>query len=264
MNLFEAVVLGLVQGLTEFLPISSSGHLLIVPEAFGWDDPGAAFTAITQLGTIAAVLLYFRADLARIFAGAWRGLRDPAERGSTELRLFVMVALGTIPIALLGFAFRDSIEHGARDLRITATMLILFGIVMEVADRVGRQRTTIDELTVRSGVAIGFAQALALVPGVSRSGSTISMGRMLGMRREDAARFSFLLSIPAIVLSGLFSLREVGSGVDLAPTLIATVIAFVTGYASIAFLLGYLTRHGMTVFTVYRVVLGVAVLLLLV
>ncbi len=265
MGFVEAIVLGLVQGLTEFLPISSSGHLLIVPDVFGWDDPGASFTAIIQLGTIAAVLAYFRHDLARIFAGAWRGIRSAEQRdGNQELRLFTMVAIGTIPIAVAGLVFSDQIEHGVRDLRLTATMLIVFGIVMELADRLGRQRVDIERLTIRSGVLIGFAQALALVPGTSRSGATITMGRALGLKRQAAARYSFLLSIPAVVLSGLYGLKDIGDGVQIVPTLVATVVAFVSGYVSIAFLIDYLGKHGMTIFTGYRIVVGVLVLAFLV
>jgi undecaprenyl-diphosphatase len=262
MSIFEAIVLGLLQGLTEFLPISSSGHLLIVPRALGWDDPGAAFTAVTQLGTIAAVLFYFRTDLVTIFRGAWAGFRDRTKRDTTEFRLFVMVAIGTIPISVFGVAFADQIETSARNIQLTAVMLIVFGLVMEAADRFSPQRDEIGSLTVRSGVLIGFAQAFALVPGVSRSGSTISMGRLLGLRRQDAARYSFLLSIPAVLLSGTYSLRDLGEGLELAPTLVATLFAFVSGYAAIAFLIEYLGRHGVTVFTVYPVALGVTVLLL--
>jgi undecaprenyl-diphosphatase len=263
MGWFEAIVLGLVQGLTEFLPISSSGHLLLVPKAFGWDDPGAAFTAVIQLGTMLAVLIYFRTDLATIFARAFAGMRDSSKRDTPEWRLFWMVAIGTVPIALLGLVFKDQIETVARNAQLTAIMLIAFGLVMEAADRFPKQRTEIRELTVRNGVLIGVAQSLALIPGVSRSGSTISAGRVLGLKRQDAARYSFLLSIPAVVLSGLFELRHVGGSVELGPTLVATIVAFVTGYASIAFLLGYLGRHGMTIFSAYRVILGVTVLVLL-
>ncbi|MEO6867827.1 MAG: undecaprenyl-diphosphatase UppP [Gaiellales bacterium] len=263
MSFIEAIVLGLIQGLTEFLPISSSGHLLLVPRALGWDDPGASFTAIIQLGTIAAVLAYFRGDLARIFAGAWAGIRDREQRDTTEYRIFWMVAIGTVPIGVFGLLFKDSIETSARNIQLTAVMLIVFGLLMELADRIPPQRIGLDRLTIPRGVTVGFAQALALVPGVSRSGSTISMCRALGMKRQDAARFSFLLSIPAIVLSGGFSLRDVGKGVDLAPTLVATVVAFLSGYLAIKFLIDYLGRHGLTVFTVYRVVLGVTILVLL-
>ncbi len=261
MGFIEAVVLGLIQGLTEFLPISSSGHLLIVPELFGWDDPGAAFTAITQLGTIAAVLVYFRTDLANIFRGWWAGMRDRSKRSTPEWRIFWMVALGTIPIAVFGLLFDDQIETSARNIQLTAALLIVFGLIMEACDRFAPQRDELAELTVRNGVIIGFAQALALVPGVSRSGSTISMGRLLGMQRQAAARYSFLLSIPAVVLSGTYSLKDVGNGVEVGPTIVATLVAFVSGYVAIAFLIDYLGKHGVTVFTVYRVALGVALLL---
>jgi undecaprenyl-diphosphatase len=261
MGFIEAVVLGLIQGLTEFLPISSSGHLLIVPELFGWEDPGAAFTAITQLGTIAAVLTYFRADLSKIFAGAWAGFRDRTRRDTPEFRIFLMVAIGTIPIAVFGLLFDDQIETSARNIQLTAVLLIVFGLIMEAADRFSPQRDDIEHLTVSRGVVIGFAQALALVPGVSRSGSTISMARFLGLKRQDAARYSFLLSIPAVVLSGTYSLKDIGNGVEIAPTIVATVVAFFSGYLAIAFLIDYLGKHGVTIFTVYRVALGVALLL---
>jgi undecaprenyl-diphosphatase len=260
-SIFEAIILGLVQGLTEFLPISSSGHLLIVPELFGWDDPGAAFTAITQLGTIAAVLTYFRSDLAQIFRGAWAGARDRTKRDTPEVRIFLMVALGTLPIAAFGVLFSDQIENGARNIQLTAIMLIGFGILMELADRFAPQRDGLEQLTIRNGVLVGFAQALALIPGVSRSGSTISMGRLLGMQRQAAARYSFLLSIPAVVLSGTYQLKDIGNGTELVPTIVATVFAFISGYAAIAFLIDYLGKHGMTIFAVYRVILGVALLL---
>ena len=262
MGWLEAIIMGIVQGLTEFLPISSSGHLLLVPHVFGWDDPGAAFTAVIQLGTMFAVLIYFWRDLVTIFRGAFAGMRDSSKRDTQEWRIFWMVALGTIPIAIFGLAFRSQIETTFRDsLTLTAIMLIVFGIIMELSDRLGRERDEIAELTVRNGVLIGFAQSLALIPGVSRSGSTISAGRLLGLKREDAARYSFLLSVPAVVLSGLLGLGDVGDGaLPVGPTIVATVVSFVVGYASIAFLLGYLARHRVTIFTVYRLVLGVAIL----
>lgn len=258
----EAVVLGLLQGLTEFLPISSSGHLRVAPALFGWDDPGTAFTAVVQLGTIAAVLIFFRSDLWRV-ARAWvTALWTPAMRRDKDVRLGWYLIIATIPISVLGLAFADQIETGVRDVRLVAIMLIGFGLVMAVADRVGSRTKTIDEVTTRHGVAIGFAQALALVPGVSRSGATISAGLFLGYKRADAARFSFLLSVPAVVLSGLFQLRGIteGDGPGIMPTVVATVVAFVAGYASIAWLLRWLTSHTLTVFVVYRVVLGVVLL----
>jgi undecaprenyl-diphosphatase len=264
MSWLQAVVLGLVQGLTEFLPISSSGHLRVVPAVLGWDDPGAAFTAVVQLGTMAAVLLYFRRDLWEI-ASAWvRAWWTPSLRASREARLGWYLVVATVPIGLLGLAFADQIETGARDLRLVAAMLILFALVMAAADRLGSRSRSLDEVGPRDGVLIGLAQALALVPGVSRSGATISAGMFLGYRRVDAARFSFLLSVPAVVLSGLFELRGIGDGgVGPVPTLVATVVAFAAGYASIAWLLRWLTSHTLTVFVVYRLALGLGLAALL-
>ena len=267
MSVFEAIVLGLVQGITEFLPISSTAHLRIVPALAGWEDPGAAFTAVTQLGTMAAVLLYFRADLWRI-ARAWlRSLRDRSARRDTDARLGWYILLGTIPIGIFGLAFKDQIETGARDLYLIATALIVLGLVLLVAEKVGTRERSIEQLTTRDGVALGFAQALALVPGVSRSGATITAGLFLGLDRPSAARFSFLLSVPAVVLSGLLELSSIASGeegqqVGAGALALATLLAFVSGYAAIAFLLRYLATHSTVVFVVYRVALGILVLAL--
>jgi len=263
MDAFQAIVLGVVQGLTEFLPISSSGHLRIVPAFFGWDDPGAAFTAVIQLGTMAAVLLYFRRDLWRIALAWLRSLRDPEVRGDLDARMGWYIILGTIPIGILGLAFKDPIETKFRNLELIGTTLIVFGLVMLAAEAVSRRDRQLREITRRDGLLIGCAQALALVPGVSRSGATISAGLFLNFDRAAAARYSFLLSVPAVVLSGLFELRHAGEGnLPIGDTALATVIAFVTGYASIAFLLRYLVRHTIVVFVAYRVVLGVMVLAL--
>ncbi|MFL5843027.1 MAG: undecaprenyl-diphosphate phosphatase [Thermoleophilaceae bacterium] len=267
MNALQAIVLGIVQGLSEFLPISSTAHLRIVPAIAGWEDPGAAFTAVTQLGTMAAVLIYFRADLLRI-ARAWlESLRNPARRRELDARLGWYIVLGTIPIGLAGLAFKDQIENGARDLYLIGTMLILLGLVLLAAERVSIRRRHIEDLQLRDGVAIGCAQALALIPGVSRSGATISAGLFLGFDRESAARYSFLLSIPAVVLSGLLELTSiVTDSSEHAPGLglltISTLLAFAVGYVSIAALLHYLTSHSTMVFVVYRVTLGSLVLAL--
>ncbi|MGI8944753.1 MAG: undecaprenyl-diphosphate phosphatase [Thermoleophilaceae bacterium] len=264
MSIFQSIVLGIVQGLTEFLPISSTGHLRIVPAFVGWEDPGAAFTAVTQLGTMAAVLLYFRKDLWRI-ATAWvRSLRG-AERDQ-DARIGWYIILGTIPIAIFGLAFRDTIENGARDLYLISTALIVMGLVLLAAERAGTRKREMDDVGLRDGVIVGLAQALALVPGVSRSGATITAGLFLGLDRTAAARFSFLLSIPAVVLSGLFELRnfvgEGGDGTGLTGLVIATVLAFVVGYASIAFLLRFLASHSTYVFVGYRIALGSLVIVL--
>lgn len=265
MSILEAIVLGIVQGLTEFLPVSSTGHLRIVPAFLGWEDPGAAFTAITQLGTVSAVLLYFRDDLWRI-ARAWtRSLRDASLRKDHDARMGWYIILGTIPISIFGFVFRDTIEGGARSLYLIGSTLIVLGLVLLAAEKVARRDRSMDDVGARDGFVVGMAQALALVPGVSRSGATITAGLLLGLDRAAAARFSFLLSVPAVVLSGLFEMRDYVGGnapddTGLVALVVATALAFVVGYASIAFLLRYLASHSTYVFVGYRVVLGVVVL----
>jgi undecaprenyl-diphosphatase len=264
MSTFEAIVLGLVQGLTEFLPISSSGHLRIVPALLGWPDPGAGFTAVIQLGTMAAVLLYFRVELWRI-AVAWvRELRLPFRRRSHEANLGWFIILGTIPISVFGFIFSNQIESGARSLYLIGSALILFSFVMVAAERLGSHRRPLTEMDGRDGLFVGIAQALALIPGVSRSGATISAGLLRGFDRVAAARYSFLLSVPAVVLSGLFELRKVGGdgGASVGATAIATLVAFVTGYIAIAWLLRYLSTHTLRIFVIYRIALGILVLAL--
>jgi undecaprenyl-diphosphatase len=260
----QAIVLGIVQGLTEYLPISSTAHLRIVPAFMGWEDPGAAFTAVTQLGTMAAVLLYFRADLWRIARTWTASLRRPELRSELDARMGWYIVLGTIPIGIFGLVFADQIESGARDLYLIGTTLIVLGLVLLLAERVAARDRSIEDITRRDGILIGFAQALALVPGVSRSGATITAGLFLGFDRASAARYSFLLSVPAVVVSGLFELRKIGEdeGTGVGPTILATIAAFIVGYASIAFLLRWLARHSTAVFVAYRVALGVLVLAL--
>jgi undecaprenyl-diphosphatase len=263
----EAIVLGIVQGLTEFLPISSTGHLRIVPAFLGWEDPGAAFTAVTQLGTMAAVLVYFRADLLRIALAWLRSVRDPSARRELDARIGWYIVLGTIPIGIFGVLFKDQIENGARDLYLIGTALIVLGLVLLVAEKVSTRSRSMEQIQARDGLAVGLAQALALVPGVSRSGATITAGLFLGLDRPTAARFSFLLSVPAVVLSGLFELGSILSGeegehVSTGNLVLATLLAFVTGYAAIAWLLRFLSTHSTIVFVVYRVALGVLVLVL--
>ena len=264
MDPIQAIVLGIVQGLTEFLPVSSTGHLRIVPAFLGWEDPGAAFTAVTQLGTLAAVLVYFRADLWRIVSTWLRSLRDPSLRGELDARMGWYIGLGTIPIAIVGFIFRDQIESGARSLYLIGSTLILLGFLLLLAEKVGKRDRDLSEIRRGDAALIGMAQALALIPGVSRSGSTISAGLFAGFDRESAARYSFLLSVPAVVLSGVFEARKIGGegSADLAPTVIATLIAFVVGYASIAWMLRWLTSHSTVIFVIYRVSLGVLVIVL--
>ncbi len=268
MSALEAIVLGLVQGLTEFLPISSTAHLRIVPALAGWQDPGAAFTAVTQLGTMASVLLYFRTDLARI-AGTWAAsLRARRLRREPDARLGWYLLLGTVPISVFGLAFEDQIETGARDLFLIAAALIVLALFLLWAEQVGSRDRGITSIGLRDGVVAGLAQALALVPGVSRSGATLTAGLFLGLERRAAARFSFLLSVPAVVLSGVFQLGSILGGEDgrdtgLLALAISTLLAFGVGYASIAFLLRFLATHSANIFVAYRLVLGTLVLALL-
>jgi undecaprenyl-diphosphatase len=266
-SVLEAIVLGITQGLTEFLPISSTAHLRIVPAFAGWEDPGAAFTAVTQLGTMAAVLLYFRHDLWRIGRAWLRSWRDPAVRKTLDARVGWYIVIGTIPIGFFGLLFKDQIEDGARDLYLIGTALILLGLLLLVAERVAKHDRPLERITRRDGLIIGFAQALALIPGVSRSGSTLTAGLFLGFDRPSAARFSFLLSVPAVVLSGFVEFLSIlggeeGEHVGLGALAIATLLAFVVGYASIALLLRFLAHHSTIVFVVYRVALGALVLTL--
>ena len=265
MSVLEAIVLGIAQGLTEFLPISSTAHLRIVPAFAGWEDPGALFTAVIQLGTMVAVVIYFWRDLLRITRTWLASLRRPELRGELDARMGWYVIIATIPIGVFGLAFNDQIENGARNLYLIGTVLIVLGLVLAVADRVGRRVRSVDDVNRTDAIWVGIAQALALIPGTSRSGATITAGLFLGLKRDAAARFSFLLSIPAIVLSGLYGLTELITGddtVSFGALALATVVAFVFGYVAIAFLLRYLANHSMMIFVIYRVVLGVIVLAL--
>ncbi len=266
MSVVQSVVLGIVQGLTEFLPISSSAHLRIVPAIFGWDDPGAQFTAIIQLGTMAAVVIYFWRDLLAVVTAWFRSLTRPALRGELHARMGWYLIIGTIPIAIFGFLFRHQIENGARSLYLMGTTLIVFGLILGAADYLGSKKRPVADVNRKDAIIMGLAQALALIPGVSRSGATITVGLIMGLDREAAARFSFLLSVPAIVLSGVFGLfKEVGNSsgnAGLGAIIVATIVSFVVGYGSIAFLLKWLARHTLYIFVVYRVALGLVVLVL--
>lgn len=262
----EAVILGLVQGLTEFLPVSSSAHLRIIgPLLPSGGDPGAAFTAITQIGTEAAVLLYFRRDIWRI-AMAWlRSLAAPG-RQTPDSRMGWLIIIGTLPIAILGLVFKDAIETSLRHLQITATMLIVFALILAFADRWGRKQRSLVQLGWTHGLLFGFAQAMALIPGVSRSGGTITAGLLMGYTREAAARYSFLLAIPAVLASGFYQLYR-SWGADSAPpagpTALATLVAFGVGYAVIVWFLRLVSTRGYMPFVVYRLALGASVLALL-
>lgn len=266
MSWTEAVILGLVQGLTEFLPVSSSAHLRIIgPLLPSGGDPGAAFTAITQIGTEAAVLLYFRHDIWRIVTAWLRSLASPG-RQTPDSRMGWLIIIGTLPIAVLGLVFKDAIETSLRHLVITATMLIVFALILAVADRRGRKARTLSELGWGHGLLFGFAQAMALIPGVSRSGGTITAGLLMGYTREAAARYSFLLAIPAVLASGFYQLwRSWGAdnAPPVGPTALATLVAFGVGYAVIVWFLRLVSTRGYMPFVIYRIALGAVVLALL-
>ncbi len=263
MGLIDALVLGIVQGLTEFLPISSSAHLLIVPRLLGWDDPGAGFSAASQIGTVAAVLLYFRRDLALAFGGWWRSLRGEG-KGSPEARMGWAIFVGTLPILALGLLFQDFIEEGARSLFLVAFSLIAMGLLMGYAQKRASGAKDLSAVTPRHGLLVGLWQCLSLIPGMSRSGSTITGALFNGFDRVAAARFSFLLSVPSVLAAGVYSLLKDHALIreDLLPMTIAIVASFAVGYASIAFLIGFLQKRGIGVFVVYRVALGLLLLAL--
>ncbi len=264
MSWLEVVVLALLQGLTEFLPISSSAHLRIASGVFFGNDPGAAFTAVSQIGTEAAVIVFFARDIWNLFVTWLRGFRDPEVRATDDYRLAWLVIIGSIPIAVLGVLFKDSIEGAARNLWLVASTLIGFGLLLGLAERFGRQVKPMGKITVRDGIILGFAQAMALVPGVSRSGGTITAGLFLGLTRPAVVRYSFLLAIPSVFGAGLFQLPDIAEGGPGAPSVVqmavAVVIAFVVGYAVIAWLLKFVENNTVYVFVAYRIALGVALL----
>ena len=262
----EAIILGIVQGLTEFLPVSSSAHLLVVGQLFfDGRDPGAAFTAVSQIGTEMAVIVYFAKDIGRIVRKWFLALVRKVPQSDPDVRMGWMVIVGSLPIAVLGLLFEDAIDAGLRNLWITAAMLAGVGLVLLAADRMARNERTLDRLTWKDAVFFGLAQAAALIPGVSRSGASISAGLILGYRREAAARYAFLLAIPAVMASGLYKLKDIGGDTSVAwgPTILATVIAFVIGYAVIAWLLRYVSTHNFTIFVVYRLLLAAGLTALL-
>ncbi|MBB5831412.1 undecaprenyl-diphosphate phosphatase [Brachybacterium aquaticum] len=279
MSFIEAVILGLVQGLTEFLPISSSAHVRVVGELLNpGQDPGAAFTAIIQLGTETAVLIYFWKDITRIISRWFKALVGKIPQSDPDVRMGWLVILGSIPIGVLGLLFESQIDHGLRNLYITATMLIVFGILLGVADRVAPQRKELKELTLRDGILFGLAQALALIPGVSRSGGTITAGLLMGYTRQAAARYAFLLAVPAVFASGLYkAAKEVpilfsadgraaaaaAGEPSLAAIIIATLVAFAVGYAVIMWFMRLIENRSYLIFVVYRIVAGVVLLALL-
>ncbi len=269
MSWLQVVVLSIVQGLTEFLPVSSSGHLAIVSRLFFADDAGASFTAVSQLGTEAAVLVYFSRDIVRIVKAWFTGLFDRARRDNVDYRMGWYVIIGSIPIGVIGFAFKDVIRSDVRNLWIVATAMLMFSGVIAAAEYFGRQDRHAEQLTWRDGLLVGLAQCLALIPGVSRSGATISAGLALGLDRPLAARFGFLLAIPAVFASGLFSLPDAfhpvseGMSATGGQLAVSVVITFVIGYAAVSWLLRFLTHHAMYWFVGYRVILSLTLMVLL-
>jgi undecaprenyl-diphosphatase len=264
MDLIHAIVLGVLQGATEFLPISSNAHLRVFSDLLGWEDPGAAFTAVTQIGTETAVLIYFRRDIIAIIRAWFRSLRPSAPRDPMA-SLGWYVIIGTIPIAVLGLLLQDLIEGDLRDLRVVATALLLFSFVLAAADRRTRPARELDSLSVRDALLLGLWQAAALIPGVSRSGGTIAGGLFLGLSRAAAARYSFLLAIPAVLASAGLELTKIGEAghAPWGPTILATLIAFVVGYAVIAWLLRFVTHHSFALFIRYRIALALLIFALL-
>ncbi len=265
MDLIQAIILGLIQGLTEFLPISSSGHLYIVPEVMGWKDAGAGFTAVIQIGTLLAVLIYFRQDLAKTLSTWFKSFGDAELRKTPEARLAWGIVVGTIPIVVAGLALQDFIESSARNPFVVAGTLIFFAILLAIAEKVGSQRRKQEDFQVKDGLVMGLWQALALIPGSSRSGCTITGGLFSQFDRAAAARASFLLSIPAVTLSGIYKLIQERQALltdGAATTITATVVAFISGYWAIAFLMKFLQTKSTMVFVVYRVILGGVILAL--
>ena len=271
--MLEAIFFGVIQGLTEFLPVSSSAHIRIFAEFFGMtEDPGARFTAIMQIGTELAVLIYFRKDIAKIIS-AW--IRSSLLRQKLDIdemglaRMGWLIIIGSLPIAVLGYLGQDAIRTNFRSLWLIASVLIIFGVILGLADKFGSSNKSLKDLSIGHGILYGLAQSLALIPGVSRSGATIAMGRILGYSREAALRYSFLLALPAVFGSGLYELKGAISQSDsanvftLGQTFAATVVAFVIGYLVIAWLIRFITNRSFAPFIVYRIALGALVLALL-
>jgi undecaprenyl-diphosphatase len=261
----QAIILGIAQGLTEFLPISSSAHTLIISKIAGWPDPGAAFTAVTQIGTELAVLIYFWNDIKEIFVAWLKSLTSKSARREPNAKLGWYIILGSIPIGILGISFQDQIQTTARNLYLVATTLIVMGLLLGLFDQIAKHTNDADDLKSKHAVLFGIGQALALIPGVSRSGATITFGLAMGFKREFAARYSFLLALPAVFASGLLETKDIGSDsfVNWPATILATVVAFGVGYAVIATLMNYLKTKSFKPFVYYRVSLGILVLILL-
>lgn len=265
--MLKAVILGVIQGLTEFLPISSTAHLRIIPSILGWNDIGAAYTAVIQVGTMFAIIIYFRENLIYMFLSVLKSLKEHKILISEDSRLLLYIIIGTLPIIVFGFTLKDFIRNEFRDLYLISVSLIFFSIMIFVADRVPNKFKLMKDITIKDSLIIGIFQAFALIPGASRSGSTISGSFFRKLDRESAARFSFLLSIPAILLSGAYELiseRDIlfNSNENIISLLIATIVSGLVGYWSIGFLISYIKKHSLIIFVIYRVLLGVLIIIL--
>ncbi len=265
-EIVKAVILGIIQGATEFIPISSTAHLRVIPALLGWKDIGAAYTAVIQIGTLIATLIYFKKDIAGLTTGFIHSLKTKDYFSDPHSRLFLLIIIGTIPISICGLFLKRFIEGEARGLYVISAALIILAIILFIAEKTSRKEKDFSQITVKDGIIIGLAQALALIPGSSRSGVTITAGLFTGLKREAAARYSFLLSIPAIALSGLYELykeRALLLNENLLSLTVATVVSGIVGYMSIAFLITFLKTRSNLIFIVYRIILGLIILILL-
>ena len=266
-EVFKAIILGIVQGLTEFLPISSTAHLRIIPSFFGWKDIGASYTAVIQVGTMIAIIIYFRRDMMNMCISFINSLKQK-NFGTKDTRLFIQIILGTVPIVIFGFLFKDIIRNQFRNIYVMAGSLIFFSIMIYIAEKYSKKKVSMEMLGLKDALFIGFFQAIALIPGASRSGSTISGAFFRNMMREDAARFSFLLSIPAVLLSGCFELYSqrailLSGESAILSLVIATVVSGIIGYWSIWFLLSYIKKNSLMLFVVYRIIFGIVIIVLM-
>ncbi len=262
----EGIIYGIIQGLTEFIPISSTAHIRVIPALFHWDDPGAAYTAVIQIGTLIATLVYFRNDIGELIKGFFGALKTRDFITDPYARLSMLIIVGTIPISLFGLTLKKYIEGSFRGLYVVSASLIVFAIVLFIAEKMASKKKDLKDITVWDGIIIGFAQAIALIPGASRSGVTITAGLFSGLKRETAARYSFLLSIPAVALSGvyeLFSKRAELLNENAIGLIVSTIVSGVVGYMAIAFLINFLKTRSNLIFIIYRIVLGIIIIVLL-
>ncbi|KAA0210117.1 MAG: undecaprenyl-diphosphate phosphatase [Ignavibacteriaceae bacterium] len=265
-EIFKAVIYGIIQGATEFIPISSSAHLRVFPALMGWEDEGAAFTAVIQLGTLIATLIYFKGDIANLTKGFLAAYKKRDFLSNPESRIFILIAIGTIPIIIAGLAFKKFITGEARGLYVISASLIVLAVFLFVAEKISLKEKDIKDISIKDGLIIGIAQALALIPGSSRSGVTITAGLFCGLKRDVTARYSFLLSIPAIALSGLYQLYDERHAIleeNFLEIIVATLVSGIVGYLSIDFLIKYLKKNSNLIFIIYRIILGLIIIILL-